>query len=230
MSGDNGGNSMSTTLAFDVYGTLIDTHGVVKALKEMIGDQAVSFSHTWRDKQLEYSFRRGLMQNYVTFAECTGHALDYTCAFYQENLTRKQKDALLGIYKVLPAFEDARDGLRQLESVGYRLFAFSNGAVDALEQLLSSAGIRDRFIDLVSVDDVKSFKPNPAVYAHFLRQSRATVGDAWMISSNPFDVIGAVSAGMKAAWVKRSPEAVYDPWGIEPTLTVTRLTELKRKL
>ncbi|NIQ11106.1 MAG: haloacid dehalogenase type II, partial [Gammaproteobacteria bacterium] len=171
---------MSTTLAFDVYGTLIDTHGVVRALKEMIGDQAVSFSHTWRDKQLEYSFRRGLMQNYATFAVCTSHALDYTCDFYNLSLSREQKDELLGIYRVLPAFEDARDGLSQLESAGFRLFAFSNGAGDALEQLLNTAGIRDRFIDLVSVDSVRSFKPNPAVYAHFLRQSRATVGEAWM--------------------------------------------------
>jgi len=54
---------MKTTLAFDVYGTLIDTHGVVAALTEMIGKQAQGFSQSWRDKQLEYSFRRGLMQN-----------------------------------------------------------------------------------------------------------------------------------------------------------------------
>jgi 2-haloacid dehalogenase len=52
---------MSVTLAFDVYGTLIDTHGVVSALQALIGDKAKDFSHSWREKQLEYSFRRGLM-------------------------------------------------------------------------------------------------------------------------------------------------------------------------
>ena len=55
---------MSVTIGFDVYGTLIDTHGVVVVLREHLGERAAQFSSLWRDKQLEYSFRRGLMQNY----------------------------------------------------------------------------------------------------------------------------------------------------------------------
>lgn len=219
-----------TTLAFDVYGTLIDTHGVVTLLQKLVGDQAMNFSQTWRDKQLEYSFRRGLMQNYQTFAVCTSQALEYTCASYKISLTREQKDQLLGIYRALPAFDDVRQGLTQLKSSGFRLYAFSNGAVDALEGLMQTAGIRELFLDLISVDALKSFKPNPAVYAHFMRQSQSCGESAWLISSNPFDVIGAMSAGMKAAWVKRSDDAVFDPWGIEPTLTVTNLGELEREL
>lgn len=35
---------MSLTLAFDVYGTLIDTQGVVSQLEAWIGDRAVAFS------------------------------------------------------------------------------------------------------------------------------------------------------------------------------------------
>ena len=54
--------------------------------------------------------------------------------------------------------------------------------------------------------------------------------DAWLVSGNPFDVIGAISAGMKSAWVKRTDRAVFDPWGIEPTLTVPTLSELCEKL
>jgi 2-haloacid dehalogenase len=47
-----------------------------------------------------------------------------------------------------------------------------------------------------------------------------------LISSNPFDVIGAISSGMRAAWVQRSPDAVYDPWDVPPTLTVNSLPDL----
>ena len=47
-----------------------------------------------------------------------------------------------------------------------------------------------------------------------------------MATTLAFDVIGAISAGMKSAWVRRSPEAVFDPWGIEPTITVRSLLEL----
>lgn len=110
------------------------------------------------------------------------------------------------------------------------MFAFSNGTADAVEALLKNAGIREYFIDVVSVDEMKSYKPNPAVYNHFLRRAGALGANAWLISSNPFDVIGAISSGMRAAWVKRSPDALFDPWGIEPTLTVNTLLNLAEQM
>lgn len=217
---------MAITLAFDVYGTLIDTHGVVLELEKLIPEKAFDFSRCWRDKQLEYSFRRGLMQNYRNFAVCTKDALNYTCDFFHVEFTTSQKEHLLAAYRVLPAFDDVGTGLQRVKEAGYRMFAFSNGSVEAVTRLLVSAGIRDLFDGVVSVDEVRSFKPNPAVYSYFLRHSGTAGNEAWMISSNPFDVIGAISAGMRAAWVRRSAEIIYDPWGIEPTVTVSDLGDL----
>lgn len=221
---------MSLTLAFDVYGTLIDTHGLVSRLQALIGPGAKDFSQTWRDKQLEYAFRRGLMQNYQNFAVCTRQALDYSCSYHGVSLTDDQKQELLASYRTLPAFDDVNEGLECLAKAGFRLYAFSNGAAEAVETLLAAAGIREQFLGVVSVDDLRSYKPSPAVYSHFLRQSGSAGNQAWLISSNPFDVIGAISAGMRAAWVRRSEEAVFDPWGIEPTLTVTGIGDLCAKL
>ena len=84
---------MTFTLAFDVYGTLINTHGVVSKLQQFLGgdeEQARAFSHTWRDKQLEYAFRRGLMQNYANFAVCTRDALAYTAKLSKVDLSEAQ--------------------------------------------------------------------------------------------------------------------------------------------
>ena len=188
------------------------------------------FSCTWREKQLEYSFRRGLMQNYENFAVCTSQALDYTCSYYKVQLTKEQKQELIGSYRTLPAFNDVKDGLFRLKAANFRLFAFSNGSADAVERLLVTAGIRDFFLGVVSTEDLKSFKPNPGVYSHFLRKSGASGDSAWLVSSNPFDVIGAISAGMRSAWVQRSRDAIFDPWGIEPTITVGTLGELYDKI
>jgi 2-haloacid dehalogenase len=221
---------MSTTLGFDVYGTLIDTHGVLSSLEAMIPDKAQAFSQTWRDKQLEYSFRRGLMQNYVNFGVCTSQALEYTCQFYAVAFTEAQKKDLLTSYSTLPAFDEVVQGLTQLKDANFRLYAFSNGSGDAVDTLLNNAGIRGFFAGIVSCDDLMSFKPNPAVYSHFLRQANASGDSAWLVSSNPFDVIGARSAGMRAAWVQRSKAAIFDPWGIEPTVTISGLGELHDKL
>lgn len=221
---------MSITLAFDVYGTLINTHGVIVALEKRVGDKASEFSHTWREKQLEYSFRRGLMQNYENFSVCTSNALDFTSSYFKVSLSQKDKEELMSAYKVLPEFDDVEDGLARAKKAGFRMFAFSNGSADAVETLLKNANIRDYFIGVVSVDEMKSYKPNPGVYSHFLRRAGATGANAWLVSSNPFDVIGAISAGMRAAWIKRSPDALFDPWGIKPTLTVSSLSNLAEQI
>ena len=211
---------MATTVAFDVYGTLIDTSGVISVLEKVIGGQAAALSQLWRQKQLEYSFRRGLMQNYRDFSVCTRQALDYASAFLGVDISDGDKQRLMEGYKVLPAYADVEGGLARLKDSGVRMFAFSNGRAEDVSGLLVNAGIEGHFEGVVSVDDVRSFKPNPAVYAHFLRQAGASGADSWLVSGNPFDVIGAMSAGMRGAWVKRSPGAVFDPWEIEPTVTV----------
>ena len=217
---------MSVTLAFDIYGTLINTHGVVTRLQEFIGDEAQTFSNVWRDKQLEYSFRRGLMRQYQHFGVCTSQALDYTDQLLNTELSDQQKAALLAEYRILPAFDDVTDSLTTLKAADHKMYGFSNGTPDAVEGLLTNAGIRDLFDGVVSVDSLQTFKPNPDVYAHMVKIGGAATSDTWLVSSNPFDVIGAVSAGLKTAWVQRSKEVIFDPWGVDPSLVINSLNEL----
>jgi 2-haloacid dehalogenase len=221
---------MTVTIGFDVYGTLIDTHGVVDRLDQYIGEQAQMFSQAWRDKQLEYSFRRGLMRAYENFAVCTRQALDYTDALFRTGLTDEQKLDLMHIYSVLPAFDDVGSALATLQQSGSGLYAFSNGSAEAVETLLTNAGIRQYFIDVVSVDEIRSFKPDPDVYRHFMKRAHVTDDNVWLVSSNPFDVLGALSAGMKAAWVQRTQAAIFDPWDVAPTTIVSSLDQLANKL
>ncbi|RVU86098.1 haloacid dehalogenase type II [Leucothrix sargassi] len=217
---------MAKVLAFDIYGTLINTHGVVTLLQDYIGDEAQTFSNVWRDKQLEYSFRRGLMRDYQPFSVCTQQALDYADQLLGTRLSSDQKSSLLAEYKVLPAFDDVTESLSALKSAGHKMYAFSNGTAEAVEELLQHAGIRDLFDGVVSVDTLKTFKPNLEVYAHMVNIGGASTESTWLISSNPFDVIGARTAGLQAAWIQRSSAAVLDPWEVEPTQTVNSLNDL----
>ncbi|MDN3524097.1 haloacid dehalogenase type II [Halomonas sabkhae] len=215
-------------LAFDVYGTLIDTHGVVEALASLLGDaeRAAAFSRCWRDKQLEYSFRRGLMGAYVDFSRCTREALEFTDRLQGTRLADTDKEHLMGAYAGLPAFADAGTALARLAETDVTCVAFSNGGRDAVAGLLEGAGLSEYFADIVSVEEVHRFKPDPVVYAHLRQRFEAESADTWLISSNAFDVIGARHAGLHAAWVRRSPEAPFDPWGIEPDTTVADLEAL----
>ncbi|ADV49858.1 haloacid dehalogenase type II [Cellulophaga sp. E16_2] len=222
---------MKYTLAFDVYGTLIDTAAVLNSLEKLIGKEtATPFMNTWRDKQLEYSYRRGLMDKYIDFSICTQNALDYACIKFHIDLSDKQKGALLDEYKTLPAFDDVAEGLETLKKAGHRLFAFSNGSEEAVTKLLSTANILNYFEGVVSVENVKMFKPSPIVYTYFLATAKAKKEESWLISSNNFDVIGAKMYGMNSAWVQRSPDSIFDPWGVAPTAIVHKLTALVKKL
>jgi 2-haloacid dehalogenase len=216
---------MKQVLAFDVYGTLINTQGVLVLLEQMMENNALLFSETWRAKQLEYSFRRGLMKRYVKFSVCTKDALNYTCELLKIALSNEQKKQLLDSYKTLPAFDDVEKGLAQLQQ-NYQLVAFSNGEKESVEGLLNNANIKQYFDDIVSADEIQTFKPDPLIYQHLLNRTNSIAQQAWLISSNPFDVIGAKSFGMHAAWVKRSSAAVYDPWDIEADIVIKRLDDL----
>ncbi len=218
------------TLAFDIYGTLIDIHGVTQLLATRLGDAAMTFSSRWREKQLEYSFRRALMRNYVDFATCTAEALEWTDRSMNTAMDSEFKKRLLTVYATLPAFPDAAVAIEQARDRGYRLYAFTNGTIAAMGPLLENAGLRSAFLDIVTVDDLKTFKPDPAAYGYFLRRANAERTRTWLISSNPFDVTGAVSSGLQAAWVRRDPRVAFDCWELQPTVTISSLAELVRAI
>lgn len=217
---------MSITLGFDVYGTLIDTSAIATALREHVGDKASAFAALWRSKQLEYAFRRGLMDTYRDFGVCTRDALEYCCLEMKAPLADADKKTLMEEYLLLPAFPDARPGLEALQRVGFNLFAFSMGRLDDVTALLEQAQLRSHFAGIISLEAIKCYKPTAAAYGYFVRETGAAPADAWLVSGNPFDVLGAVSAGICGAWVKRSPDAVLDPWDIAPTLIAEDLSKL----
>ncbi|MFP3874838.1 MAG: haloacid dehalogenase type II [Thiohalophilus sp.] len=213
-------------IAFDIYGTLIDPHGVGVELEQLIGERAQEFSRRWRDKQLEYTFRRGLMRQYVDFSVCTRQALDYCDTVLGTRLSEADKQRLLQQYASLPAFADVAAGLAALQQVGIRMVAFSNGTAAGVNGLLEQAGIRDRFSDIISVDEIGSYKPDPAVYQHCLARTGAAVAECWLVSANPFDILGAAAVGMPTAWVQRDPGVAFDPWETRPTASIEQLTDL----
>jgi len=221
---------MPIVLGFDVYGTLVDPFGMERQLEAACGDRGRAMCALWRQKQLEYSFRRGLMQCYEDFDACTRRALLFAAKTFNVELTDAVQRQLLADYLKLPTFPDVLPALAALQSLGFRLLAFSNGVESSLRTLLGNAGVLPCFESVVSVDDIKTFKPSPEVYAYLVRRGGSACRDTWLISANPFDVIGAKSAHLRAAWVKRSPESVFDPWEFEPDVVISDLLELATRL
>ena len=242
------------TLAFDVYGTLVDTAGIARALEETAGADSAAVAARWRDKQLEYSFRRALMRCYVSFAECTRQALDFVLAERNLSADESARKALMKEYGRLPAFPDAEECLKELQakSKHYR-YAFSNGSKEAVCEVLENCGLVSYFFDVVSVENKRLYKPAPEVYEYFsdcIKPKFEPLGvsiecvkhselikakdlrTVWLVSFNPFDIIGARAAGWQAAWINRG-NVIFDKWAekeFQPTVTLNSLKELPKVL
>lgn len=217
-------------LGLDVYGTLVDPLSINERLRPFACDEADRMAALWRNKQLEYAFRRALMREYANFDVCTRQALDHAAEASCAALSEKEKEKLIEEYQSLEPFPDVVPGIEAMKETGRTVVAFSNGVEGTVRALLGRAGVLPILDGVVSVDEVKSFKPDPEVYRHLTRRLEKKPGETWIVSSNPFDVVGAKSAGLRAAWVKREPDAVFDPWGIEPDLVASDLVDLAGKL
>lgn len=218
-----------TTLAFDVYGTLINTYGMVDLLQLYIGEEkAVPFATLWRDKQLEYSFRRSMMNRYEPFYTCTINALDFCIERFEVSITRDQQFSLIKRYQNLPVFKDVVAALSSIsERSDLKVYALTNGPHEDVERLFHDEGINQFFQDIISVDEIKKYKPDPAVYQHFLDRTDSTAEDSWLISGNSFDVIGARTFGMNSIWIKRNSHQQMDPWGEHPQHTIQSMSQLE---
>lgn len=217
-------------LAFDVYGTLIDPFHMEEHLRPAFGEMAKEASDLWRAKQLEYSFRRGLMKKYEPFDVCTAQALRFVGAQLGVSISGEAHSKLMEKYLELPTYPDVAVALNELAAQGFQIAACSNGTERAVRLLLDHAGILSRFSKIVSVDPLRTFKPDPAVYEYLVEELGARRDQVWLISSNAFDVIGAKACGVRTAWVRRDPKRAFDPWGFEPDLIVRSLSELPEKL
>jgi len=217
-------------IGFDVYGTLVDPLGMDGPLREHVGELAERFAATWRERQIDWTFRRALMGRYADFDVVTREAFRATAATLGVEL-RTAEAGLLDVYRRLPAFADAFEGLTQLAEAGHRLVAFSNGVATTLRGLLTHARLIPPLTDVVSVDEVRTYKPSPAVYQHLVTRGGQSAERTWLVSANAWDVLGAKSAGLKAAWIRRSARAQWDGGGIaEPDLVVASLGELPARL
>ena len=222
---------MPDAIGFDVYGTLVDPLQMNARLEPLAGELSGRLAALWREKQLEYTFRRGLMREYEDFDACTRQALVFAAGALGMKLSEQERERLIEEYRSLSLFPDVIPGIKALkERRSLTLVAFSNGVESTVRALLARAGILPHLQDVISVDDLKTFKPDPDVYRYLTRRLGTEPSETWLVSSNPFDVIGAKAVGLKTAWVRRNPDTQFDPWGIEPDLVVTDLESLAAKL
>jgi 2-haloacid dehalogenase len=206
---------MVSNYVFDAYGTLFDVHAAIARHRAAAGADADRFSDIWRMKQLEYTWTLTLAGHYADFWTLTEHALDYALARVP-SVDRMLRPKLLEAYLTLDAFSDARTALSNLKAGGARLAILSNGTPRMLDAAVHAAGIAELLDSVLSVDAVRQYKPRPEVYALVTAALVVRPGDVVFVSSNRWDVMGAVSFGFKGVWVNRA--RMPDEYADQPPL------------
>jgi len=203
--GSAGQGGTVKAILFDAYGTLFDTHSVRDALEAAFPGRGDYLTQIWRLKQLEYSWLRGLSGDYKHFGEVTRDALRYSLCTLGVVISPERLEALVCAYDSLRLFPDALAALDGLASM--RLSVLSNGSPAMLAALLNNAGILDRFEEVISVDDARTFKPSPHVYRLACTRLNLAPEEILLVSSNGFDLHGGFRFGLRTARIERQPAA-----------------------
>jgi 2-haloacid dehalogenase len=198
---------------FDAYGTLLDIHAAMARYADRLGPDWQRMSADWRAKQIEYTWVRSLAgpAHHRDFWTLTQEALAHVAARHGVVDAALLAD-VLAAYRVLDAYPEVPGMLAVLRDRGVVRAILSNGEPRMLADAVRSAGIAELLDDVLSVEAVGVFKPDPRVYQLVLDRFRLPAEEVAFFSSNPWDAFGALAFGFRVFWVNRTRQP--DEYGL----------------
>ena len=193
--------SSTKIFAFDAYGTLFDFNTVHRCA-DQLGERAGALRELWRSKQLQYFWERNMLGQYRPYEEITADALDVAMRILKID-SPGLKRRLLDLYGDLEAYPEVKAALETLKQQSCRLVIHTNATARLAAASVDSCGLGGLFDDIISIDDIGIYKPDPAAYRYLIHRTRASPEKIRFISSNGWDTHGAAHFGLKVIWVNR---------------------------
>jgi 2-haloacid dehalogenase len=137
-------------------------------------------------------------------------------------------ERIMDTMRSLGVHPDVVPGVEALSQVA-PLITLTNGATQVAEALLTGAGIRKHFADLLSVDDARAWKPAPSSYAYAATRRGTTPDRMLLVAVHPWDIHGAHHAGLRTAWINRTG-ARYPAYFTRPDMEAPDLSSLAEQL
>ncbi len=199
---------MPRICVFDVNETLLDLSVLDPHFERAFGDAAVR--REWFQQVLQSAIVATIIGAYSDFDTIQATALQMVAARHDKQLSDGERMTILGTMRRLPAHPDVLPALERLRAAGLRLATLTNSPQRMAEEQLTSAGLRDFFEQVLSVDAVRTFKPAAEVYHMAAQRLGVPPDQVRLIAAHGWDVAGAMRAGCAAAFVAR-PGQVLDP-------------------
>ena len=187
---------------FDAYGTLFDVNAACRKLSLDVGDKWQELANLWRLRQVEYTWLRNSMNEYIDFWEITSGALDYAMEVLDIH-DKKLREQLLELYLKLEAYPEVKEILQKLKDKNFRTGILSNGSTQMLDSAVKNANIEDLLDVVISVEECKIYKPSSEVYDLVEKKTDIKKDNVTFFSSNAWDMHAAANYGFKTIWVNR---------------------------
>ena len=194
--------SITKVCIFDAYGTLFDVNAACRELSIEVGEKWEDLANLWRLRQVEYTWLRNSMNEYIDFWEITGNALEYAMDVL-EIKNQELKDKLLGLYYKLDAYPEVKKVLKKLKKEGYQTGILSNGSLNMLSSAVKNANIQNYLDKVLSVETCKIYKPSNKVYELVKKNYYVENNEVAFFSSNAWDMHAAANFGFKTIWINR---------------------------
>ncbi|TCS40994.1 haloacid dehalogenase type II [Reinekea marinisedimentorum] len=197
-----------TVILFDINETVLNLSALWPKFESAFGSQ--SFTDTWFAMLLHSSTVSMITGVKTDFATLSKIALETLAAKQGVPLSAETSADILGGFANLPAHADIKPALAKLRSAGFQTVAFSNSSLGLVSKQISNAGLNDYFDEVISVEEAETFKPNPQAYNYVAEKLGRDVTQLRLVATHDWDTHGAMSAGLKAAYINRAG-ALYNP-------------------
>lgn len=202
-------------ILFDINETVLDLSSLSQKFERVFGTKEAL--PLWFSRLLHTStvcIATGVQSN---FSDLASTALSAISSHYRVILSESDHSELLASFAQLPAHNDVAPALNKLKQHGYRVVAFSNSSRALIAKQMSHSGLIDIFDDIISVEETGSFKPNADVYRYAASRLGCDVNQVRLVATHDWDTHGAMSIGMKAAFIDRSG-VPYHPLYLQPDI------------
>jgi 2-haloacid dehalogenase len=211
-----------TVVAFDVMETLFSMESMRPRL-QAIGLPAHSVD-AWYTRLIRDGMALDATGVYKPFGDVARAALEGLLAEHGLAIRAEQVDCVMAGLAELPAFPDVKPAFRQLRDAKVRVVSLTNGNADLTRKLLDRNGLSGLVERVISIDEVRHWKPNRAVYLHALKVIDVVPDRVAMTAVHSWDLQGAAQAGLTTAWVSRR-EMRFHPLMTSPDVSGESLVE-----
>ncbi len=206
-------------LVLDVNETLFSLEPVAQRLAEIGLEGRLEL---WFARVLRDGFAAAASGSHAAFHDLAHHHLRLLLGTDDE-VDGDAVEHVTGGFEEVVAHEDVAPALRRARDAGLKIVTLTNGAAEITRAFLERAGMTDLVDELFEADTVRAWKPRAEPYRHVSERTGVPASAAALVAVHPWDVHGAVRAGLQGGWVDRDggpyPPYFERPHAQGPTLT-----------